>query len=140
MTKTLSLFLDANIIMYALGGPHPLQQPCRKFLTQTKSGTLTLVSDTEVLQEILYRYHSIKRADLAEKAYQAVVEMCMDIYPITLPVMDQALALLGHHPAITSRDAVHAAVMLQNGLSTIISADGRFDHIPGIQRVNPAGN
>jgi len=48
-------FLDANIIMYALGGPHPLQQPCRKILEQTKSGTLLLVSDTEVLQEILYR-------------------------------------------------------------------------------------
>jgi predicted nucleic acid-binding protein len=133
-------FLDANIIMYALGGPHPLQQPCRKILEQTKSGTLLLVSDTEVLQEILYRYFSIQRAALAETAYTAVKEMCVEILPVTIPAMDRALDLLKNDPTITSRDAVHAAVMLLNGLRVIISTDAHFDRIPGIRRLDPVQN
>jgi predicted nucleic acid-binding protein len=124
--------------MYALGGPHPLQQPCRKILEQTKSGTLRLVSDTEVLQEILCRYFSIQRATLAETAYTAVKEMCLEILPVTLPVMDRALDLLKNNPTITSRDAVHAAVMLHNGLRVIISTDKHFNRIPGIRRLDPA--
>ena len=133
-------FLDANIVMYALGGPHPLQQPCRKILEQTKSGTLRLVSDTEVLQEILYRYFSIQRSALAETAYTAVKEMCVEILPVTLPAMDRALDLLKNNPTITSRDAVHAGVMLHNSLRVIISTDSHFDGIPGIRRLDPAQN
>jgi uncharacterized protein len=140
MRRSNPLFLDANIIMYALGGPHPLQQPCRKILEQTKSGILLLVSDTEVLQEILYRYFSIQRAALAESAYKAVVEMCLEIFPVSLPAMDRALELLGNNPSITSRDAVHAAVMLHNGLRVIISTDAHFDRIPGIIRLDPSQN
>ena len=26
------LFIDANLIMYSMGGPHPLRDPCKKFL------------------------------------------------------------------------------------------------------------
>jgi len=122
--------------MYALGGPHPLQQPCRKILAQTKSGTLLLVTDTEVLQEIFDRYFSIQRAALAETAYTAVKEIGVEI----LPVMDRALDLIKNNPTISSRDAVHAAVMLHNGLRVIISTDDHFDRIPGIRRLDPAHN
>jgi uncharacterized protein len=138
MSRSTPRFLDANVIMYALGGPHPLQQPCRKILEQTKSGNLLLVSDTEVLQEILYRYFSIQRAALAETAYTAVKDMCVEILPVTLSAMDRALDLLKNDPTITTRGAVHAGVMQHFGLSVIISADTHFDRIPGIRRLDPA--
>ena len=139
MSRSIPRFLDANIIMYALGGAHPLQKPCQKILEQTKSGKWLLVTDTEVLQEILYRYFSINRAALAEAAYTAVVEMCLEILPVTLTDLDRTLDLLKNNPTITSRDAVHAAVMLNNDLREIISSDSHFDRIPGIRRVDPAG-
>jgi predicted nucleic acid-binding protein len=52
--------------------------------------------------------------------------------------MDRALDLLKSDPTITSRDAVHAAVMLHNSLRVIISTDKHFDSIPGIRRLDPA--
>ncbi len=137
MSRPRPRFLDANIIMYALGSPHPLQKPCRKILEETKSGQWALITDTEVLQEILYRYFSIQRTALAEVAYTALVEICQEILPVTLPDLDRTLDLLKSDPALTSRDAVHAAVMLNNDLREILSTDAHFDRIPGIRRVDP---
>lgn len=137
MSNVTLRFLDANIIMYALGSTHPLKQPCQKILQRTKTAKWLLVTDTEMLQEILYRFFSIKREVLAEAAYSAVVEMCQAVLPVALPDLNRALDLLKKFPAITTRDAVHAAVMLNNGLREIISADAHFDLIPGIRRIAP---
>jgi predicted nucleic acid-binding protein len=59
-----------------------------------------------------------------------VVEMCIEILTVTLPDMNLALDLLKKTPAITSRDAIHAAVMIHNHLRQIISTDAHFDRIP----------
>ena len=55
---------------------------------------------------------------------------------MTLADMHRALDMLERHGAeITGRDAVHAASMLNNGLTHIISADSHFDIIEGITRL-----
>ena len=61
-------FIDANLIMYSIGSPHPLREPCKKFLEKIKSREILGVTNTEVLQEILYRYFSIGRRALGEIA------------------------------------------------------------------------
>ena len=54
-------FIDANVIMYAIGGVHPLKEPCVMLLQKIRNSTVRVVSNTEGLQEILYRYFSIKK-------------------------------------------------------------------------------
>jgi uncharacterized protein len=130
-------FLDANVIMYALGGPHPLRSPCKATLKKIRDGSLTAVTDTEVLQEVLYRYFSIRQQVLGELAYTSLVEMCMEVLPVTLQDTDRALALLKGSPGITSRDAIHAATMINSGIKTILTADAHFDLIPEIRRIPP---
>jgi PIN domain. len=51
---------------------------------------------------------------------------------------DRALELLKTFPAITSRDAIHAATMINNGIKQILSTDTHFDLIPEIRRIDPA--
>jgi uncharacterized protein len=138
MTGSAHQFLDANLIMYSLGGPHPLQDPSKKILNKIKQGVFQVVTNTEVLQEILYRYFSIRKPGLGELAYLATISLCEEIIPITLKDTDRALELLKGHPSITSRDAIHAATMLNNGVKEILSADPHFDLIPGIRRIDPA--
>ena len=46
-----------------------------------------------------------------------------------------ARAILRDVPGIQARDAIHAAVMLNRGITRIMSADRGFDRIPGIQRI-----
>jgi len=96
-------FVDANLIMYSLGGPHPLRDPCKNILEKIKAGTVLTVTNTEVLQEILYRYFSMGRSTLGEMAYQALVDFCLYIFPVTVRDTDLALDLLKAHKGITSR-------------------------------------
>lgn len=57
---------------------------------------------------------------------------------MTLKDMQRAFELVERHgDAIAARDAVHAATMLNNGLTHLLSADTHFDAIAGITRVDP---
>jgi uncharacterized protein len=131
------LFIDANLIMYSMGGPHPLREPCKKFLEKIKSGDILGVTNTEVLQEILYRYFSIERRTLGEIAYQSMVEFCADIFPVRAVDTDKALEISKRVNGITTRDAIHAATMIHNGVKEIMSADPHFDLIHEIKRIDP---
>jgi predicted nucleic acid-binding protein len=130
-------FIDANLIMYSIGGPHPLHEPCKKFLEKIKSREILGVTNTEVLQEILYRYFSIERRTLGEIAYRSMIEFCTNIFPVRVVDTDKALEILKSVNGITSRDAVHAATMIHNGIKEIISTDPHYDLIPEIKRIDP---
>ncbi len=132
-----SYFLDANLIMYSLGGPHPLKGPCNRVLEKIKSGNIFSVTNTEVLQEILHRYFSIGKPEIAEIAYTSIIRICISVYPVTIAETDLALSLMKKIPAITSRDAIHAATMMNNGIKEIISSDIHFDLMPEIKRIDP---
>jgi predicted nucleic acid-binding protein len=123
--------------MYAIGSQHPLRDPCRSILEEIKNGSVQVVTNTEVLQEILYRFYSLKRYEQAEIAYHALVGMCLEILPVTRKDMDLALSLLKEYKLITTRDAVHAATMINQEIEELISTDSHFDLIQEIKRVKP---
>jgi predicted nucleic acid-binding protein len=131
-------FLDANVIMYSLGSSHPYKEPCKNILEKIKSGDIRAITNTEVLQEILHRFFSIGKPDIAEIGYASMIRLCLTILPVTLAETDRALELMKATRAITSRDAIHAATMINNDIKEIISTDSHFDLIPGIKRIDPA--
>ena len=57
----MSLFVDANIPMYAEGGDHPFKAPSVDFMLAVARRQVDAVSDVEVLQEILHRYRAVGR-------------------------------------------------------------------------------
>lgn len=126
--------------MYAVGKDHPHRGPCRAVLEQVERDEIDVVTSVEVLQEILHRYFSLNRPGLAELAYRSLEKSCEQILPVTKADLDRAFDLLKSHPDIRSRDAVHAAVMLNHGLVRILSTDTHFDHIAGITRVAPGSS
>jgi len=137
MNSAAGQFIDANVLMYSMGGPHPLRSPCKEILRKIKEGRVKAVTNTEALQEILYRFFSIKKYSLAEVVYTSMVEFCEKVLPVTLKDTDLALELLKKSPGITSRDAIHAATMINNGIKDIYSTDSHFDLIAGIRRLQP---
>ena len=130
-------FLDSNILMYCFGKDHPLKEPCKKLIDLIGRGVIAAVTDTEVLQEILYRYISIKKQGLAFELCEATIAICQAILPVTLQDIKLAKEILLNHTNINVRDAVHTASMQHNGLGKILSADTHFDSIAGIERVDP---
>ena len=59
------------------------------------------------------------------------------MFPLATDDVDLALKLLQRYANIQPRDAIHAAIMLNNGLTRIYSTDAHFDEIKGIDRVDP---
>ncbi len=132
-------FLDSNIFMYAAGRGHPLKVPCVALLQRVAHEELEAVTNAEVLQEILYRYGAIgEREHGLHLARLAVDQVGGEVLPVTLVDMQRTFELIGRYgTGIKSRDAVHAAIMLNHGLTHVISADTHFDLIEGISRVDP---
>ncbi len=129
------IFVDSNVPMYVAGRDHPLRDPARRFLGRARSGDIEICTSTEVLQEILYRYTALGRMDLALSVYDLFVEVCPVVLPVTLADTDRARELLPESTGLSVRDALHAAVMLDNEVTEIASFDEGFDRIPGIRRL-----
>jgi predicted nucleic acid-binding protein len=89
-----------------------------------------------VLQEILYRYAALNRRDLAGSVYDLFVQLCPVVLPVTLADTDRARQLVVSVPGASVRDAVHAAVMLNNDVSRVASFDRGFDAFAGIARLD----
>lgn len=131
-------FLDASVLMYAAGGPHPLREPCRVALELAVTRKTPLVTSTEVLQEILYRYFSIRRPHAARTVYRTATTLCAEVLAIDVEHTNRALELLLESPRLSPRDAVHVATMESHGLRRILTTDRDFDLIESVDRVDPA--
>ncbi len=123
--------------MYAVGGPHPYKDACQRLSAELMRGEHDAIIDTELLQEILYRFWSQKRLEQGFELFDAVVTGFPDPLPIAAQDMFLACDLLRDHPSIAPRDAIHAAVVITHGLEGIISTDGGFGSIPGVTRFDP---
>jgi len=129
------VFIDSNIPMYVAGRDHPLRAPAMRLLERVRAGDLDACSSTEVLQEILYRYAGLRRLDLARDVYNLFVSLCPVIFPVTLADTDRARDLMSAVTGISVRDAMHAAVMLNNGVGEIATFDTGFDLVSGVERL-----
>lgn len=120
--------------MYVAGGEHPHRPTARAFLERAQKGDFEICTSTEVLQEILYRYTALGKPTLAREVYDLFVELCPEVLPVTLADTDVARDLLGQVGGISARDAIHAAVVLNQRIEGVATFDEGFDAIPGIQR------
>ena len=138
METAASYFLDANILMYAAGAAHPLREPCREALTRAVEQQVSLVTDAEVLQEILHRYFSLGRPEIARAVYDSAVRLCDEVLPIDERHTSRALELHLEHRELTPRDAIHVATMEDHGLDRLLSTDQDFDAVDQVERIDPA--
>jgi predicted nucleic acid-binding protein len=129
------IFIDSNIPMYLVGAPHPNKDAARRLLEQVIAQGTRLVTDVEVLQEILHRYHAIQRPDAIQPAFDLLRGVTDEIFPIEPADVERAKTLLLGLPGLSARDAVHAAVMRRRGVGRILSFDSGFDRVAGLERI-----
>lgn len=130
------IFIDSNIPMYLVGAPHPHKNEARRRLEQLVSGQERLVADAEVLQEILHRYVSIQRPDAIQPAFDALLGVVDEVFPVDRAAVERAKQIVLGHKSLSARDAIHVAVMHIHGVQRILSFDAGFDGVPGIARLS----
>jgi predicted nucleic acid-binding protein len=129
------IFIDSNIPMYLVGAPHPNKESARHLLERAIVAGERLVTDAEVLQEILHRYVAIDRREAIGPAFDAILGVVDAVFPIELPDVQRARGLLGT-PRLQARDAIHVAVMQRHDIDRVLSFDRAFDDIPGLTRLS----
>jgi len=129
------ILIDSNVPMYLVGAAHPHKSDARRLLEQLVSERERLVTDAEVLQEILHRYVAIDRRDAIQPAFDAVLRVVDEVLAVDLAIAQRAKEIVLGHRRLSARDAIHIAVMEHNGIDRILSFDLGFDGFPGIARV-----
>jgi predicted nucleic acid-binding protein len=130
------IFVDSNIPMYLVGAPHPHKAEAQVILERLIAAGQRLVTNAEVLQEILHRYTAIDRRDAIGPALQVTLEMVDDVLPIEKADVMRAAEITQSPALMSARDAIHIAVMERHGIRSILSFDGDFDRWRGFQRIH----
>ena len=130
-----TMFVDSNIPMYLVGAAHPHKIDAQRLLERSIASGARLVTDAEVLQEILRRYAAIDRRDAIQPAFDALLGVVDEVCPIDRETVERAKRVVLGMPRLSARDAVHVAVMELRQIATIMSFDAGFDECPGIERL-----
>jgi predicted nucleic acid-binding protein len=130
------ILVDSNIPMYLVGAPHANKARARHLLELAVARRDRLVTDAEALQEILHRYVAIDRLDAIQPAFDALLGVVDEVFPVELPVEERAKRIVLGALGLTARDALHVAIMEIHGATQIMSFDNDFDIYPGIERLS----
>jgi predicted nucleic acid-binding protein len=130
------ILVDSNVPMYLVGAPHIHKGDAQRLLEKLISERQRLVTDAEALQEILHRFGAIQRRDAIQPAFDALLGVVDEVLPVDRIAVERAKEFVLGYTGLSARDAVHLAVMEQNGIDQILSFDTGFDQFPGITRLS----
>lgn len=130
------IFIDSNIPMYLVGAPHPHKADAQRLLEKLVSDRERLVTNPEVLQEILHRYVAINRRDAIQPAFDALLGIVDEVLAVDAAAAGRAKEIVLGHRKVSARDALHLAIMEQHGIERVLSFDSGFDGFPGVSRLS----
>ena len=122
--------------MYLVGQPHPNKVHASERLKQLIAAEARLVTDAEVFQEITHRYAAIRRRDAIQPAFDALLGVVDEVLAIELADVQRAKGLVLAYEGLSSRDALHAAVMRRRNIKQILSFDTGFDSLSDVERLS----
>ena len=122
--------------MYLVGAAHPHKRDAQRLLEKLVSERQRLVTDAEVLQELLHRYVAIARPDAIQPAFDALLGIVDQVLAIDRAVVERAKQIVLGNRHLSARDAVHLAIMEEHGIDRILTFDTGFDGFPGITRIS----
>ena len=131
------IFIDSNVPMYLVGSDHSHKIEAQSLLERCIAEDERLVTDAEVLQEILHWYSAINRLEAIPPAFQAILGIVDQVFDVQLPDVERVKDILLSTQRLSAGDAVHLAIMERNRVGTILSFDSGFDDYPGITRLAP---
>jgi hypothetical protein len=103
------IFVDTNVLVYAVGRPHPLRAEARAFFAESLETARPLATSAEVLQELLHVYLPVGRLDTLDAALALAGSLIGTTWAIEHEDVRQARALADVHRGLGARDLLHLA-------------------------------
>jgi len=130
------ILVDSNVPMYLVGASHPHKLDAQRLVEKLIRARQRLVTDAEVLRELLHRYVAIDRRDAIQPAFDALLAVVDEVLPADRTAIDRAKEIVLQYRRLSARDAVHLAIAEQYGIAEILSFDAGLDSMPGIRRIS----
>ena len=115
------IFLDSNILMYLVGAPHPHKTDAQLLLERSVAAGERMVTDAEVLQEILHRYSALGRREAIKPTLGTLLRYVDQVFPVEQADVLRASEILEEPLGLSARDALHIAIMERHGVERISS-------------------
>ncbi len=128
-------FVDSNVPMYLIGASHPHKNDSQRLLEKLIVNGQRLVTDAEVLQEILHRYVAIRRHEAIQPAFDALLGVVDEVFSVEGDDVRRAKDIVLGFDSLSARDALHLAIMERHRVERILSFDTGFDDFPGVTRL-----
>lgn len=122
--------------MYLVGAAHAHKTEAQILLERLIAAGRRIVTDAEVLQEILHRYTAIQKREAIRPALQATLAIVDQVFPIEKAEVLRAAEIVQNPAMLSARDAIHLAVMERHRIRSILSFDSDFDRWTGIERIH----
>jgi predicted nucleic acid-binding protein len=117
------IFVDTNVLMYAVGRTHPLRDEARRFFEERLQDRVPLVTSAEVLQELLHAYLPVQRLATLDAALALADSRIRDVWAVEADDVRLARALARRYPALRARDLLHLACCKRRGVTEIKTFD-----------------
>lgn len=108
-----------------------------KILSKIEEKRLDVAIDTEILQEILYRYNHLNLKEQGTELAWNTLDLVSEVFNVTRKDAETALHYYKKYTRITPRDAIHIATMVNHELEEIISTDKHFEAVEEVKRIDP---
>jgi len=116
-------FVDTNVIMYAVGGDHPLREEARTFFESSLASSEPLCTSAEVFQELLHAYLRADRRETLDAALTLAKARIVTIWPIDSDDVELARSLAVRFPALGARDLLHLACCRRRDVASVRTFD-----------------
>jgi len=103
------IFVDTNVLMYAVGKEHPLREEAREFFINAVESREVLVSSAETIQELLHAFLPVGREATLDAALNLARGRLAQVWPVEVEDVFLARTLVDRHPGLGARDLLHLA-------------------------------
>lgn len=116
------IFVDTNVLMYAVGREHPLRAQAQEFFAQSVIKGSALVTSAEVLQELLHAYLPAGRQQTLDAAL-LLADSIPTVWPVERDDVLLARALAHEQPELSARDLLHLATCRRRSVRQLMTFD-----------------
>lgn len=120
------IVLDTTVLVYAVGGDHPLAEPARSLVQAVAHGRVRATTTPEVVQEFVHvRARRRPRSDAADIG-RRFAQLLAPLITVGPEDLDEGLRIFEAGDRIGAFDAVLAATAVARGATALVTADRGF--------------
>jgi predicted nucleic acid-binding protein len=131
------IVLDTTVLLYAVGGKHPLREPSVRLVDAIHGGSVHATTTVEVIQEFTHVYGRRRGRPNATRLGRAWAALLSPLITTTRDDLERGFGLYETHPTLGAFDALLAGAALIREVEALVSADRAFGGVTGLRHLEP---